>query len=73
MHFVITVHYFASGHSSVEWNLNLGRLQQTLKLANLITMPKIYLGHMCQEVQTDKIGKANSNHGWGVSIPFTYT
>ena len=39
----------------------------TLKLANLITMPKIYLGSVCQEVQTDNNGKANRNLDWGVS------
>ena len=44
----------------------------TLRLANLITTHKIYLGCVCQEVQTDNIGKANCNHGWGVSIPCTY-
>ena len=47
-------------------------LTTTLKLEDLITTPKIYLGGVCQKVQTDNIGKANSNHGWGVSIPCTY-
>ena len=44
----------------------------TLRLADLITTPKIYLGRVCQEVQSVNIGKAKSNPGWGVSIPCTY-
>ena len=44
----------------------------TVRLTNLITKPKIYLGRVFQGVQTDNIGKANSHYGLSVSIPCTY-
>ena len=52
--------------------LNLGRLHITIRLADLNNYAQIYLDRMCQEVLTDNKGKANSNPGWGVSIPCTY-